>query len=259
MKPKRQSKQNDCHLPHRMQLPVLSVCQPCRRLVQCCVLAVTHETPFYGELNASLRSKNRSDVKPFFLYMKLMLSALHRLPLGDGSGGVMTVYRGVHGLLKSECACRDMSMDFFPKVLHTHAHNTNYRSSHFACSGSQEYVSYGQKICQCMVDYVLTQNFVSIAIATNKQIKSAASVCDATEQSFLCAVGFFQLHKLSRGVAERTGTWINVANAHPLPLAHPQSFLNFSSLVLMTVVLGGHRRSYPIHDSCTKHCQHPRF
>ena len=28
----------------------------------------THETPFYGALNASLRSSNRADVKPFFAW-----------------------------------------------------------------------------------------------------------------------------------------------------------------------------------------------
>ena len=66
------------------------------------MLAVTHETPFYGELNASLRSKNRSDVKPFFPWMKLMLSGLYKLPLGDASGSIVTVYRGVQGSSRRE-------------------------------------------------------------------------------------------------------------------------------------------------------------
>ena len=66
------------------------------------LLAVTHETPFYGELNASLRSKNRSDVKPFFPWMKLSLNGLYKLPLGDGSGTLQNVFRGVHGSLKRE-------------------------------------------------------------------------------------------------------------------------------------------------------------
>ena len=66
------------------------------------LLAVTHETPFYGELNASLRSKNRSDVKPFFPWMKLMLNGLYKLPLGDGSGTLQNVFRGVHGSLNRE-------------------------------------------------------------------------------------------------------------------------------------------------------------
>ena len=29
----------------------------------------THETPFYGCLNESLRSKDRSDIKPFFYWV----------------------------------------------------------------------------------------------------------------------------------------------------------------------------------------------
>ena len=79
------------------------------RLGSCQLLAVTHETPFYGELNASLRSTNRSDVKTFFPWMKLMLSGLYKLPLGDpkGSPGSLTsVFRGVHGSSSRECGCR---------------------------------------------------------------------------------------------------------------------------------------------------------
>ena len=30
------------------------------------LLAVTHETAFYGSLNSALRSTNRDDIKPFF-------------------------------------------------------------------------------------------------------------------------------------------------------------------------------------------------
>ena len=57
----------------------------------------THETPFYGALNESLRSKSRSDIKPFFHWMKLALSGLYRLPLVP-----MTVYRGVRRDLRKQ-------------------------------------------------------------------------------------------------------------------------------------------------------------
>ena len=40
----------------------------------------TQETPFYGALNGALRDKDRERLKPFFAYLKLLLSALHKLP-----------------------------------------------------------------------------------------------------------------------------------------------------------------------------------
>lgn len=42
--------------------------------------AYTQESKFYKKLNALLRSRAREELKPFFPYMKLFLSAMHRLP-----------------------------------------------------------------------------------------------------------------------------------------------------------------------------------
>ena len=50
----------------------------------------TQDTPFYGALNGALRDKDRERLKPFFAYLKLLLTALHKLPRQRG-----TVYRGV--------------------------------------------------------------------------------------------------------------------------------------------------------------------
>lgn len=50
----------------------------------------THETPFYPALNKCLRSRDRTDIKPFFRWMKLALSGLYKLSLE-----LQTVYRGV--------------------------------------------------------------------------------------------------------------------------------------------------------------------
>jgi hypothetical protein len=50
----------------------------------------TQETPFYGALNGALRDKDRSKLKPFFPYLKLLFTALHKLPRVRG-----LVHRGV--------------------------------------------------------------------------------------------------------------------------------------------------------------------
>ena len=51
----------------------------------------------YFVLNATLRDKNRQKLKPWFLYLKLFLTALSRLPLID-----RTIYRGVRGDLRKD-------------------------------------------------------------------------------------------------------------------------------------------------------------
>ena len=52
----------------------------------------TMETPFYGALNAALRSENRSLIRPFIKFVKLFLSGLYLLPLPPAP---TVVFRGV--------------------------------------------------------------------------------------------------------------------------------------------------------------------
>lgn len=42
--------------------------------------AYTQESKFYKKLNVLLRSRARAQLKPFFPYLKLFMSAMHRLP-----------------------------------------------------------------------------------------------------------------------------------------------------------------------------------
>ena len=42
--------------------------------------AYTQESKFYKKLNVLLRSRARAELKPFFPYLKLFMSAMHRLP-----------------------------------------------------------------------------------------------------------------------------------------------------------------------------------
>ena len=53
----------------------------------------THESELYGRLNALLLQRDRSRLKPFFPYLKLVLDAKHKLPRYEG-----TVWRGVKGI-----------------------------------------------------------------------------------------------------------------------------------------------------------------
>eukprot|EP00802_Teleaulax_amphioxeia_P009581 Tamp_09601.p1 GENE.Tamp_09601~~Tamp_09601.p1 ORF type:complete len:384 (-),score=76.18 Tamp_09601:385-1536(-) len=53
----------------------------------------THESELFGRLNALLRQRDRSRLKPFFPYLKLVLDARHKLPRYEG-----TVWRGVKGV-----------------------------------------------------------------------------------------------------------------------------------------------------------------
>ena len=50
----------------------------------------TQEGPFYPALNAALRDADRAALKPFFPYLKLVITALHKLPRVRDS-----VYRGI--------------------------------------------------------------------------------------------------------------------------------------------------------------------
>jgi hypothetical protein len=50
----------------------------------------TQQTPLYGELNRALRSENRQAITPYFLYLKLLLTAVKKLPKWSG-----TVYREI--------------------------------------------------------------------------------------------------------------------------------------------------------------------
>ena len=60
----------------------------------------TQETPFYSALNGALRDKDRSRLKPFFPYLKLVLPAIELLPK-FGSG--RPTWRGV---------CRDLAAQY---------------------------------------------------------------------------------------------------------------------------------------------------
>lgn len=51
----------------------------------------------YFVLNATLRDQNRQKLKPWFLYLKLLLTALSRLPAVK-----RTIYRGVRGLISND-------------------------------------------------------------------------------------------------------------------------------------------------------------
>ena len=43
------------------------------------------DTPFYRRMNSALASKDRSQAKPFFKYLKLCLGGLHKCPLVSGT------------------------------------------------------------------------------------------------------------------------------------------------------------------------------
>lgn len=51
----------------------------------------TQECSLYQEMNKLLRERNRAELKPLFPYLKLLLTALHKLP----PNGSTTVWRGV--------------------------------------------------------------------------------------------------------------------------------------------------------------------
>ena len=51
----------------------------------------TQECNFYHELNKQLRSETRDNLKPYFSYLRLLVSGLHKLPPRRG-----VVYRGMH-------------------------------------------------------------------------------------------------------------------------------------------------------------------
>ena len=50
----------------------------------------TMPIPFFPKLNEDLRAKNRDALKPWFAYLRLLISALEKLP-----SAVMTIWRGV--------------------------------------------------------------------------------------------------------------------------------------------------------------------
>ena len=63
------------------------------------IMLYTSDTPnkeenFYFVLNQTLRQQNRDNLKPWFLYLKLFLTALARLPSVK-----RTVFRGVQGII----------------------------------------------------------------------------------------------------------------------------------------------------------------
>jgi len=53
----------------------------------------TMQTPVHIKLNDALRSENRNELEKWFPYLKLLITALNKLP----SLGNITVYRGVEG------------------------------------------------------------------------------------------------------------------------------------------------------------------
>lgn len=55
------------------------------------IMLYTLESSFYSTLNTTLRDKNRQKLKPWFLYLRLIISALSKLP----STSSRTIYRGV--------------------------------------------------------------------------------------------------------------------------------------------------------------------
>ena len=56
----------------------------------------TQESPFYSILNRSLRERDRSKIKAFLPFLRLMMSGLHKIPIV-----AQTVYRGVRKDLTS--------------------------------------------------------------------------------------------------------------------------------------------------------------
>jgi hypothetical protein len=52
----------------------------------------------YGPLNVALRQRNRAQVVSYFHYLKLLMSALDKLPSFNG-----TLYRGINCLLSAKC------------------------------------------------------------------------------------------------------------------------------------------------------------
>ena len=70
---------------------------PLTRDMAAAIYAYTIESPLYMHLNALLREENRSSLKPFFPYLRLLLTGLRRLPKEEG-----LIYRGVKLNLGSE-------------------------------------------------------------------------------------------------------------------------------------------------------------
>ena len=62
----------------------------------------THQSPFYSKLNACLRSENRTELIPYFCFVKAFLSALYCLPLCPGN-----VKRGVKCDLRDQFSVGD--------------------------------------------------------------------------------------------------------------------------------------------------------
>ncbi len=57
----------------------------------------TQESPFYAIFNARMRDKNRHRVKPFLPFLKIILTALYKLPVVSG----VTLYRGIKGDMRN--------------------------------------------------------------------------------------------------------------------------------------------------------------
>lgn len=78
----------DCHFPSEHNLT---------REESAAIYLYTMQTSFYGELNKTLRQKNRKEIEPWFPFLKLFNSALDKLP--DYRG---VLWRGVNINLSKE-------------------------------------------------------------------------------------------------------------------------------------------------------------
>lgn len=63
----------------------------------------TMPVAFYSSLNEYLRRKRREDLKPWFCYLKLFISALEKLPIYEN-----TIWRGVTGEINSSYSENDV-------------------------------------------------------------------------------------------------------------------------------------------------------
>ncbi|CAF3976337.1 unnamed protein product, partial [Rotaria sordida] len=64
-----------------------------------------HTNSLYYILNSALRGEDRANLKPWFLYLKLFITALSRLPSLN-----LSIYRGVKGIVASEFVCGSHSI-----------------------------------------------------------------------------------------------------------------------------------------------------
>ena len=69
--------------------------EPLNREEMAAIHVYTQDFPLHAILNARLRDRDRKKLKPFFPFLKLLLTAFYKLP--NAAAGSLIIYRGILG------------------------------------------------------------------------------------------------------------------------------------------------------------------